>query len=584
MRISNLHIENFRSIRELDMEIPQMCCLVGPNNAGKSNVLLAIQRVLGRDWVSVKSFEEEDVYGHDPTLDVGIQVSFEPGISYKRFKGADPVEISTLSFEYTRYKVGEEKGNRRLEQKCFDKHGKPPMVLAKAPRKGEPYDFQPLVNVPSEVRESIPLIYIGTNRTLKEQMPSARYSMLRQLFEDIDRDLHSPGQQVKVMQPDGIEVEVPRLQRFRELMQAAVQLLRTDSFQSLEKSIKAHALRQLGFDPIADADKLDLFFSPFEAMDFYKSLDLRISEGTFSISATELGEGIQNALVIAILKTFEERQKEGAILLIEEPEMFLHPHMQRSLYKTIREISETNQVIYTTHSPHFVSIPEYNEVVMIRKSSHGTIVKCSDLPTDEKRKEKLIKELDPERNEMFFANRVLFVEGDTEKLALPEYSKTLGVDLDREGATIVEVGGKRSLPEFASIAISFGLPVGIVYDEDSSDFRDARGEEAKFNKLLDSFARDDGSVKVWSFKKKYEDHLRGTLGEERYQKLCQEYSGYGKPTRARLIASREELPIPNPIPEILRWLGNKPMVNSAAAQQTGGGPEFKDEDKDELPF
>ena len=51
-----------------------------------------------------------------------------------------------------------------------------------------------------------------------------------------------------------------------------------------------------------------------------------------------MGEGVQNAIVLAVLKAFEERRKQGAILLIEEPEMFLHPQMQRSLYKTLRAI------------------------------------------------------------------------------------------------------------------------------------------------------------------------------------------------------------------------------------------------------
>lgn len=554
MKISQLTISNFRSIRSLNIELPQICALVGPNNAGKSNILLAIQRVLGRDWISVSSFEEDDVYVRQPDLDVSIALSFDPPLVFRKFKDADPVDISKLFFEFTRYRVGEQKGQRRLQQKCFGPNGKPPQVLVKAPQKGQQREYQPLVNIPSEVREQVPVIYIGTNRSLKEHLPGARYSLLRQLFEDINRDLHDPAQTVKVYQPDGTDLDVPRAERFNKLMEAAMKLLRTEAFEKLEKSIKDNALRQLGFDPTTDADKLDFFFSPFDTMDFYKSLDLCVREGSFSISATELGEGIQNALVLAILQAFEERRKQGAILLIEEPEMFLHPQMQRSLFKTLREIGKTNQVIYTTHSPHFVSVPDYQDVLLVRKGSSGTEAKMSDLPPDAKRREKLIKELDPERNELFFATRVLLVEGDTEKLAIPEYAVRLGFDLDREGATIVEVGGKRNLSEFVRIAASFGISAGVLYDEDSSDFRDRRDEEKKFNEQLDAFQKDDGSVRVWRIPKNYEDHLRTTLGETKYLELCQKYPNVGKPTRARLIACEPDLTVPHPIAEILSWL------------------------------
>ena len=557
MRISRLKIRNFRSIKSLDINLPQICALVGPNNAGKSNILLAIQRVLGREWVSVTSFTEEDVHGRDPAADISIALSFEPALPYAKFKAADPVQIATFSFEYTRYQVGDQKGERRLEQKCFDTHGKPPMVLAKAPKKGEAHQYVPLVNIPSDVRESVPLIYIGTNRSLKEHLPAARYSLLRQLFEDINRDLYDPKQTVKIKKPDGSEADVPRVQQFRTLMEEAVKLLRTDGFQKLETSIKNNALRQLGFNPETDTDKLDFFFAPFDTLDFYKALDLRVREGDFTISATELGEGIQNALVLSILQAFEERRKQGAILLIEEPEMFLHPQMQRSLYKTLREIGKTNQVIYTTHSPHFVVVPDYHEVLLVRKDNDGTTVRGSDLPTDPKRRDKLIKELDPERNELFFATRLLLVEGDTEKLALPEYARRLKLDLDREGATIVEVGGKRNLIEFAKIAASFGIPTGIVYDLDSSDFKGKQEEEAAFNKELDAFAKADGLVKVWQCSKNYEDQLRKSLGEQKYQELCQKYERVAKPNRARLIASEDGLPIPPPFEEVLRWLANK---------------------------
>ncbi|NUO83300.1 AAA family ATPase, partial [candidate division KSB1 bacterium] len=426
-----------------------------------------------------------------------------------------------------------------------------------APKKNEQRQYQPLINIPSEVRENLPLIYIGSNRSLKDHLPGARYSLLRQLFEDIDRDFHSPKQMITVKQADGSEVDVPRYEHFQKLMNAAMELLRTEAFEKLETSIKRNALRQLGFDPDTDTDKLDFFFSPFDTMAFYKSLDLRVREGQFTISATELGEGIQNALVLSILQAFEERRKQGAIFLIEEPEMFLHPQMQRSLYKTLREIGKTNQVIYTTHSAHFVTIPEYHEVLLVRKGDNGTNVCRSTLPTDQKRREKLIKELDPERNELFFAARLLLVEGDTEKLALPEYAKRLKLDLDREGATIVEVGGKRNLSEFAKIATTFNIPTGILYDEDSSDFKDKREEEKEFNKQLDAFAKADGSFRVWKLTKNYEEHLKKALGDQNYQMLCQKYPQVSKPTRARLIATEDGYPIPDPLEEVLFWLAKK---------------------------
>ena len=556
MRIKCIQIENYRSIKQLKFDVPQICALVGPNNAGKSNILTAIYKTLGRDWVTVNSFDLDDVYGRDPDVDMQIRITFDPPIEYRKFKHADPVKIATFSFKYTRYKVGQNKGRPRLVQESWTPDGKPPMVLKKAPKRGEIPEYEPLVNIPPEVRENVPLIYIGTDRSLKEQLPSARYSLLRQLLEDINRDLHESSQTVTVHDDEGSEKTVARAERFRELMKNAMKLLRTESFVFLERAIKENALRQLGFDPVVNGDKLDFFFSPFDTMDFYKALDLHVREGDFTISATELGEGIQNVLVLAILQAFEERRKQGAILLIEEPEMFLHPQMQRSLYKILRKIGKTNQVIYTTHSPHFIAVPDYTEVVLVRKNENGTYVRSSDLPKNEKRQEKLLKELDPERNELFFATRVLFVEGDTEKLAFPEYARRLGFDLDKAGASIVEVGGKRNLLEFSGIAASFGIPVGIVYDEDSSEIKD-KNVEAEYNNKLDDLGVNGNHT--WRFEKKYEDELKAAVGgDAAYQTLCQKYPSVGKPTRARLIAADNQTAIPRKVKAILSWLsGNE---------------------------
>ncbi|HCR5168964.1 TPA: ATP-dependent endonuclease, partial [Legionella pneumophila] len=180
----------------------------------------------------------------------------------------------------------------------------------------------------------------------------------------------------------------------------------------------------------------------------------------------------------------------------------------------------------------------------------------STLENDDKRRQKLIKELDPERGELFFAKKLLLVEGDTEKLMLPVYASRFNLDLDRVGATIVEVGGKKNLLEFAKIGISFDIPVGILYDTDASDFFNKQEEEI-FNNTLDELETSDGTVMVWKFEKNFEKYYRSEIGEDNYQTLCQKFPNTAKPTRARLIAMENDYPIPKTILEVLSWVKNK---------------------------
>lgn len=422
-------------------------------------------------------------------------------------------------------------------------------------QKGQAPKFDPIYAIPQEVREQVPVIYIGADRNLQDQLPSARHSLLRRMFEEIDRKLRNPAEVIVRKAADGTETKVHRLTEFREMMAAAIDLLRTKDFQELETAIKRNALEQLGLD--AATDDVDLYFTPLDAMDFYKCLELVIREGDFSISAGRMGHGMQNAIVIAILRAFEETQKRGAIILIEEPEICLHPTMQRSLFGTLRRLGETNQVIYTTHSPHFVSVPDYCDVILVRRSpKDGTSVTRSELPTEPWRVEKLRQAVDRERGELFFARRLLLVEGDTEKLAMPEHAAKLTIDLDRHGAAIVEVGGKRNLLDFAELALSFGVPTGIVYDRDSSDFDDEKAE-TEYNDKLDALDNGD-TVRVWQLDKDYEDVLKREIGEALYNRMLEKYPkaefGPGKPRRQRMIAADAEVPVPGRLEEILRWL------------------------------
>ncbi len=396
------------------------------------------------------------------------------------------------------------------------------------------------------------MVFIGTNRNLKYQLPGSRNSILEILLRDINTDFQNPENKMELKNQGGEVVEMSRIERFNQCIKYAIEALRTEEFNKLEQTIKNNALSQLGFD--TKNEDLNVYFNPLTSLDFYNSLQIYVKENDFEINATELGGGFQNALVIAILKAFEERRKSGALFLIEEPEMFLHPQMQRSLYKTIRNISANNQIIYTTHSPHFVTIPEYDEIFIINKNENGTQKNVSTLEKTQAIEEKFRKELDPERSELFFAKRVLLVEGDTEKLALPEYAKRESLDFDNMGGTIVEVGGKRNLKSFADLITSFNIPLGIIYDTDSSDIQD-EDEEKILNQEIENYKTK--GVSVWSFSKKYEDELKKALGEDVYQKACQKYPKTTKPVRARLIASDNEYLVPNFIKPAIKWLSGK---------------------------
>jgi putative ATP-dependent endonuclease of the OLD family len=107
-------------------------------------------------------------------------------------------------------------------------------------RKGTPPRFEPLIGIPQDLRDTVPLIYIGTDRSLQRQLPSAQYSLLRHIFESINERLHDPSQTVKFRDKHGIEREIPRIERFQRLIEMAMNLLRTDEFtRSIDKAQRA---------------------------------------------------------------------------------------------------------------------------------------------------------------------------------------------------------------------------------------------------------------------------------------------------------------------------------------------------------
>lgn len=70
------------------------------------------------------------------------------------------------------------------------------------------------------------------------------------------------------------------------------------------------------------------------------------------------------------------------------------------------------------------------------------------------------------RNEMFFARKVLLVEGPGDQLAVRMVAERFGFDLDGEDLAVVECGGKSAIPFYARVCAALGIEYAVLHDED----------------------------------------------------------------------------------------------------------------------
>jgi putative ATP-dependent endonuclease of the OLD family len=161
------------------------------------------------------------------------------------------------------------------------------------------------------------------------------------------------------------------------------------------------------------------------------------------------------------------------VLLIEEPEAFLHPPMVRAAREALYLLAEVPewQVIASTHSPVFIDVakPHTTIVRVARDGGQSAAVFATDraaFTNEERENLKMIRACHPTVNEFFFADRVWLVEGETEHAAL-------SVLLDRHEfaddtmISVVNCVGKANLPTFAKILNQFGSPYTVIHDSDA---------------------------------------------------------------------------------------------------------------------
>lgn len=158
------------------------------------------------------------------------------------------------------------------------------------------------------------------------------------------------------------------------------------------------------------------------------------------------------------------------MLLIEEPEVFLHPPAIRKARETLFQIAELEnwQIMITTHSPVFIDVSKPHTTIIRVEKEYGDSTRTfstdeAHFDEDERQRLRMIRACHPTINEFFFHNKVYLVEGETE-LAVLNHIKNLREIYD---VHVVNCFGKGNIPMFQKILNHFGVHYTVIHDVDS---------------------------------------------------------------------------------------------------------------------
>lgn len=325
--------------------------------------------------------------------------------------------------------------------------------------------------------------------------------------------------------------------------------------------------------------------------------DTKLSQDGYDSPVGKAGHGLQRAFIITALQHLVLAQhssplsNEGKathlpvlVLAIEEPELYQHPNSQRHLAKIILElaqgktpgVAEKTQIIYGTHSPHFVGLDRIDQVRLLKKrfctdqsqpkitsiiqTSLKDIAKKVWLVNGSNGSEytettllpRLHSIMSPALNEGFFADVAVLVEGEGDVAAIQAVAHILGHDLPSLGISIIPCNGKNSIDRPATIFSEFGIPTYVVWDSDKG--KDGAKKEENHTmlrlvgeKVLDDFPPTQVKEKFACFGVKLEVTLREEIGSN--------YDTYLQRVKTNFAMSKDDHAMKNPraISEILRF-------------------------------
>lgn len=430
MRLTHLHIQNFRSCREIQLEIGGMHALVGANNSGKSSVLRALDFLFNP---STRSINEESFWGKDTSLEIRVEAVFSDLTEKEKetlgvylrpdgtFHMARSARMGVKGAE-----VGsdsEQDGDKIVIGQHYKKPTPEPEWLREScitSNKIKEWwqckdklvvgdlsfaDFLDASKAPgvsewkekatqfvSTYADKIPMedTWVdnpkGYANVLKGILPFfVLVPAVRDVMEECKGTKNSPFGKLLYAILDTVTQE-KRAKIEGLLAEVAKHMNRTGGDERVP--LIAETERQLNTllnDFFARCD-LEIEFETPSLETLLSAPRLYIDDG-FRTAVESKGHGLQRAVIFTILRCYAEHissltdGKRNLILAVEEPELYMHPQAQRTIRSVFRKIVEGgDQVIFSTHSSLLVDVAHFDEIVRMEvgfDTSNGSRTRVS---------------------------------------------------------------------------------------------------------------------------------------------------------------------------------------------------------------
>ena len=454
--LSEITIRNFKSIRNETFELSAFTPLVGYNNAGKSNMLEAIKWLLRKTALSDSSF-------HDTAL---------------------PVEMEGVISGITQAILDQLPENQRTSIQPF-LFGDSLSIKRVQP--------QPNVGV-AQIRLLVKdPANIGTANEWRAN-PTGLDQAIQALFpepihigamENAEEDV-SKSKNTTTIGKLLAEIIGPIQTSYSTQVQTAL-----DGIKDLLDADGTSRAAELNAFDAAVNGKVESFFPGVNIKVHVPTPELKevFSKGTIKVfenlnpagrDVSALGHGAQRSIQMALVRHLADikrdsgEQASNTILLIDEPELYLHPQAIEVLRDALKTLSTQGyQVIFSTHSPFMITSKDVGNTLLIRKNdTHGTHKRNSlraaipTVVTTAPSQLELIFSLSHSSN-ILFSERVILAEGTTENRLLPSIiqkvtSRTIGL----HKTALVSMGGSGNTRKAMLVLNTMDIPTKAIVDLD----------------------------------------------------------------------------------------------------------------------